>query len=345
MLPSNILFLVLTFVSGTLTISSASWIFVYAGLILNTVAITPNLMKISSWGWKSGDAAGKYFLIQASASAIYAFGSALYWYWDFPALTCMYLHSSEWGLAFLATSLMLKLGMFPFFAWVPGVVQGLSWFNCWLVLTWQKYFPLVILLQVTTSTGGESVHASFPYIVATTSLLGSFLGLAQTQLRSLIAYSSLVHSGWSLMAVTLGIPAITTYLLIYATTLGASLFFLNLISARSIHSPRMRGHKSVNAMVICVLSLAGMPPLLGFLGKWIIIMQWGSLNLPPLSLVAALLGSLISLNFYLSVCWGLFWAKYSEIPLNSQKAYNSGVWAVALNLLPFVLGMVLTNLY
>nr|YP_010931912.1 NADH dehydrogenase subunit 2 [Nipponacmea moskalevi]WKR34934.1 NADH dehydrogenase subunit 2 [Nipponacmea moskalevi] len=311
--------------------------------MLNTIAITPNLMKLSFFGWKSGDTAGKYFLVQASASAIYAFGSALFWSWSMPSSTFIYLNSMEWGLIFLATSLLLKLGVFPFFAWVPGVIQGLSWFNCWLVLTWQKYFPLVLLLQITSSTRGDLVHEVLPFVVAATSITGSLLGLTQTKLRSLVAYSSLVHSSWGLMAVTLGLPTISGYLFIYSCTLGSSLYLFNLTSARSVHSPRLRGHKSVNSAVVSILSLAGMPPLLGFLGKWLIISQWGSYNLPLMPLTMALVGSLISLNFYLSICWGIFWGKYSEVPLKSKEAYNSGALIMSLNVVPFVLGLLMIN--
>nr|USS60631.1 NADH dehydrogenase subunit 2 [Nipponacmea sp. JM-2022] len=320
--------------------------FIFAGLVLNTASITPNLINLSILGWKSGEAAAKYFLIQAMSSATYAFGSALYWHWDSPIYIFLNMDYMLLGLIFLSISLIMKLGLFPFYAWVPGVIQGLSWFNCWLVLTWQKFFPLVLLLQASLSLQGQIVSILLPFVIVSTSVVGSVLGLAQTNLRSLIAYSSLVHGSWTLMAVSLGIQTIAGYLLVYTCTLGASVFLFSRSSARSIQSPRLFGQSSTEPTIVSVLSLAGMPPLTGFLGKWLIISQWGASNLSPFPLAMALLGSFISLNFYLSVCWGLFWAKSSEIPLWAKKSTPSLSYIVTLvlNTIPFVFGILVINL-
>nr|YP_010447219.1 NADH dehydrogenase subunit 2 [Lottia goshimai]UTM92227.1 NADH dehydrogenase subunit 2 [Lottia peitaihoensis] len=315
LLPASLLFFVLTLTSGLLVISSSSWIFSFAGLVLNTAAITPNLIQFSPFGWKSGEAAGKYFLVQAKASSTFALGSAVFWHWDSPTQIFLGLTPTEWGLIFLFSSMILKLGLFPFYAWIPGVMSGLSWTNCWLVLTWQKYFPLVIALQVTTSSASNFFQSIVMLTVSTTAILGALLGLGQTNLRALVAYSSLVHGSWSLMASILGMKTLALYMIVYTCTLGTTVFMFSRSSARSVQDPKILVSVSPAATILSILSLAGAPPLLGFFGKWLVIAQWTNMEMVTLPLSASLLGSLISLNFYLSMCWGLFWASSSELSL------------------------------
>nr|YP_492562.1 NADH dehydrogenase subunit 2 [Lottia digitalis]ABC00936.1 NADH dehydrogenase subunit 2 [Lottia digitalis] len=344
LLPSSIMFLAATLFSGLLAIGSSTWIFCFAGLIINTAAVIPNLIQLSLFGWKSGESAGKYFLVQAKASATYAMGCAVYWHWDVVGSSFYGTNHLHWGLALLNTSLLLKLGLFPFYAWVPGVTMGVSWFNCWLILTWQKYFPLVLLVQVFSSDQTPILHLVIMMTISFSALTGAILGMGQTNLRSLVAYSSLVHGSWSLMAAHLGILSVSLYMVVYSFTLSCVIFLFSRSGARSIQDPLLMagGSEPISAgvTIVSLLSLAGTPPLLGFLGKWLVVSQWASNSLPSLPLAIALMASFISLNYYLSICWGFFWRTTSERSLMKGSLKKMPTASLlTINIFPLVHGI------
>lgn len=122
----------------------------------------------------------KYFLVQGRGSALFLI-SVLEWNFSLSGLFDV----------FLPLSMCLKLGLFPFFYWVPAVMSTLSWFGCFVLRTVQKINPFIVLSNMIFNQVQFDLLLIFSGIGA---FLSSLLGVNQKYLRSLMAFSSITHT-------------------------------------------------------------------------------------------------------------------------------------------------------
>nr|AAY53672.1 NADH dehydrogenase subunit 2 [Terathopius ecaudatus] len=281
----------------TITISSTHWMMAWAGLELNTLAIIPLISK--SHHPRAIEATIKYFLVQAAASALLLFSSmANAWstnQWDITQLT----HPTSSLL--LTVAIAMKLGLVPFHFWFPEVLQGSSLTTALLLSTMMK-FPPIILLSLTS-------HSLNPVLLTTMALasvaLGGWMGLNQTQLRKILAFSSIAHLGW-MVAILIYSPKLTL-LTFYLYTLTTTAVFLSLNSTKTLKLTTMMTSwtksPALNAtLMLVLLSLAGLPPLTGFLPKWLIIQELTKQGMATTATIIATL-SLLGLFFYLRLAY------------------------------------------
>nr|AGL74196.1 NADH dehydrogenase subunit 2 [Peneothello pulverulenta]AGL74197.1 NADH dehydrogenase subunit 2 [Peneothello pulverulenta]AGL74198.1 NADH dehydrogenase subunit 2 [Peneothello pulverulenta]AGL74199.1 NADH dehydrogenase subunit 2 [Peneothello pulverulenta]AGL74200.1 NADH dehydrogenase subunit 2 [Peneothello pulverulenta] len=281
----------------TITVSSNHWITAWAGLEINTLAILPLISK--SHHPRAIEAATKYFLTQATASTLVLFSSMTNaWYtgqWDITQLT----HPTS--CLILTAAISMKLGLVPFHFWFPEVLQG-SPLIIGLLLSTAMKFPPITLLYMTS-------HSLDPTLLTTLAILstavGGWMGLNQTQIRKTMAFSSISHLGW--MAIIITYNPKLTLLNFYLYTMMTAAVFLTLNSIKALKLPTLltswtKSPALNTALLLTLLSLAGLPPLTGFLPKWFIIQELTKQDMAPAAVTISLL-SLLSLFFYLRLAY------------------------------------------
>lgn len=288
--------------SGTIiSISSTSLFGIWIGLEINLISFIPIIINLEN-NKKSREAAIKYFLIQAIASAIVIFRS-LYYY-----LIRGYSFSFTPN-AIITLALAIKVGMAPFHFWFPEVLEGLNWINALLLLTWQKISPLLILSLF--------FHSNILLPLALTSaILGAISGINQTSIRKILAFSSISHLGWIGRIIYLNSSLWIDYFFIYIFTrliLCLSFWILNLNYFSQLTLVKNLNEKFI--IFINLLSLGGLPPLLGFFPKWIAMITIRN-NFPILIILIS--SSLITLYFYTRLCFSTF-TLYIQRIVWSQK--------------------------
>nr|AHK10109.1 NADH dehydrogenase subunit 2 [Sittiparus varius varius] len=281
----------------TITISSNHWVMAWAGLEINTLAILPLISK--SHHPRAIEAATKYFLVQATASTLVLFASMTNAWstgqWDITQLT------NPMSCMILTSALAMKLGLAPFHFWFPEVLQG-SPLTTGLLLATAMKLPPVALLFMTS----PSLNPTLLTIMAVLSAaLGGWMGLNQTQTRKIMAFSSISHLGWMTIILTYNPKLTLLNFYLYALITTAVFLTLNTIKAMNLPTLMTTWTKtpSLNAMLLLtLLSLAGLPPLTGFLPKWLIIQELTKQDMASTATVMALL-SLLSLFFYLRLAY------------------------------------------
>nr|ACD12971.1 NADH dehydrogenase subunit 2 [Hypsipetes amaurotis] len=296
--PQAKLIFALSLVMGTtITISSNHWITAWAGLEINTLAILPLIAK--SHHPRAIEAATKYFLTQSAASALVLFSSMTNaWHtgqWDITQLT------HPVSCLILTSAISIKLGLVPFHFWFPEVLQG-SPLTTGLLLSTVMKFPPITLLYMTAPSLNPTLLTSMAILSVA---LGGWMGLNQTQIRKILAFSSISHLGW--MAAIIHYDPKLTLLNFYLYSLMTAAVFLALNSTKtlklSVLMTTWAKTPSLSAMLLLtLLSLAGLPPLTGFLPKWLIIQELTKQDMAPVAITISLL-SLLSLFFYLRLAY------------------------------------------
>lgn len=294
-IPSTTLFIT-TLVTGTLvTISSSHWIFVWAGLEINLLSFIPLIVQSNSN--QETEAAIKYFLVQALGSGLLLIAGLLI---SGPALT---LISPTITSLLLIIRMLIKIGAAPFHFWFPQVIACSRWYICIILSTWQKLAPILVFSSITSSFSTNLII----FIAGLNSIIGGIGGINQTQIRALLAYSSIGHIGWIISATLISQSLTTLYLIIYI------LISSSLILSFYISNFKLRNTTSINKInknglwisVLLLFSLGGLPPLLGFIPKWTLLEQLIGQTYTTLSIIL-IIGSLINLFYYLTIVINLF---------------------------------------
>nr|AFN70643.1 NADH dehydrogenase subunit 2 [Pericrocotus solaris] len=294
---AKLIFIISLILGTTITISSNHWIMAWTGLEINTLAILPLISK--SHHPRAIEAATKYFLVQAAASTLVLFSSMTNaWYtgqWDITQLT----HPAS--CLILTAAISMKLGLAPFHFWFPEVLQGSSLITGLLLSTIMK-FPPITLLYMTSPSLNPTLLAIMAILSVAT---GGWMGLNQTQIRKIMAFSSISHLGWMAIIVIYS-PKLTLLNFYLYTIMTAAVFTsLNSIKVLNLSTLMTTWTKTppLNAiLLLTLLSLAGLPPLTGFLPKWLIIQELTKQDMAPMAMAISLL-SLLSLFFYLRLAY------------------------------------------
>nr|ADJ38415.1 NADH dehydrogenase subunit 2 [Myrmotherula iheringi] len=285
------------FLGTIITISSNHWMMAWAGLEINTLAILPLISK--SHHPRAIEAATKYFLVQAAASALLLFSSTTNAWntgqWDITQLT----HPTSCLL--LTAAISIKLGLAPFHFWFPEVLQGTSLTTGLLLATALKFPPTALFLLTSSSLNPTLLTLM---AIASTAL-GGWAGLNQTQTRKILAFSSIAHLGW--MTIVLTYNPKLTLITFYLYCLMTIPIFLTLNTIKTLKLATMTTAwtkiPSLTAtLMLMLLSLAGLPPLTGFLPKWLIIQELTKQEMTLTATIIALL-SLLGLFFYLRLAY------------------------------------------
>nr|QOH92219.1 NADH dehydrogenase subunit 2 [Hapalogenys analis] len=282
----------------TITFASSHWLLAWMGLEINTLAIMP--LMAQHHHPRAVEATTKYFLTQATAAAMLLFVTTtnawLTGQWEIEQTSNPLLIST------MILALALKIGLAPLHMWLPEVLQGLNLTTGLLLSTWQKLAPFALLLQIQPSNPTLLILMGL-----TSTLVGGWGGLNQTQLRKILAYSSIAHLGWMILVLQF-CPALTLltlfiyFIMTFATFLAFKTNESTNINTLATSWAKMPALTSVAPLIL--LSLAGLPPLTGFMPKWLILQELTKQNLPLAATIAAMT-ALLSLYFYLRLSYAM----------------------------------------
>nr|QFG38788.1 NADH dehydrogenase subunit 2 [Glaphyrina caudata] len=333
------MFLLVMGIGTLLSVSSIHWLSIWAGLEINLIGFLPLLVYQKSVA--ESQSAVKYFVVQALGSSFLIFGSLILFSMSFTWDVCNNMYNfSILGFLMLISGLCIKLGLFPFHYWLPSVMSGLPWVSCLLLATWQKLAPLFLILCLLELNESYMMSFIFCMISSGSVLVGGLGGLNQTQIRALLAYSSISHLGWMMFAILHSEWAMKMYLMIYiliSISLFLSLWYVDSGSMKNINNLKNSGPMQLTVMLL-LLSLGGLPPLLGFISKWLVITV--STKGPWMFIIFMLiLGSLMSLFYYLSLFFSMFLSNLKKHSLNMFKI-NSKI-IIMINMLNIMGGIMI----
>nr|APX40902.1 NADH dehydrogenase subunit 2 [Plateumaris sericea] len=290
------MFINLVIFGTLLAISSYSWLSMWIGLEINLLSIIP-LMKSTKNKFNS-EAVMKYFIAQTLASTILMFSIII----NMNLNEFLPLNLNKFMFLIMNSSFLIKMGSAPFHSWFPEVMEGLNWMNCLLMLTWQKIAPMVLLMHHLNMTMFMSI------IIVTSALIGSIMGLNLISLRKLLTYSSINHISWMLSSMMNFKFIWMIYFLVYSTITLNLIIILALFKIYYIKQfiQLFYNNKTLNLIFnMNFLSLGGLPPFIGFLPKWITIINLVENNYLTMSIML-ILTTLITLFFYMRLTFTSF---------------------------------------
>nr|ABU68980.1 NADH dehydrogenase subunit 2 [Corythornis nais]ABU68981.1 NADH dehydrogenase subunit 2 [Corythornis nais] len=314
---ANLISILSLLLGTTITVSSNHWMMAWTGLEINTLAIIPLISKAHHP--RAIEATIKYFLVQAAASALILFSSTINaWQtgqWDITQLT----HPTSSAL--LTAAISMKLGLVPFHFWFPEVLQGSPMVTALLLSTVMKFPPITLLLLTSHSLN----YNLLTMMAIASAALGGWMGLNQTQLRKIMAFSSISHLSW-MTAIILYHPKLTL-MTFYLYVIMTSTVFLAFNTTKSLKLTTAMTSWTKTPMLnatlmLALLSLAGLPPLTGFLPKWLIIQELTKQEMTITATTIAML-SLLGLFFYLRLTY------YSTITLPPNSTNHMKQWRTA----------------
>nr|BDQ43537.1 NADH dehydrogenase subunit 2 [Metaphire californica] len=291
--PATMLTMSTLITSTMMALSSTNWMFLWASMELNLLSFIPILMSSKSNQETEGSI--KYFLAQALGSALLLTSSIMMWspYSPLPTMVA----------PILVMSVLLKLGSAPCHFWYPSVMSSISWISCTILSSWQKLAPLTILVFFTK----QALTSLIMLMAGLNALIGGIMGMNQSQLRSIMAYSSIGHLGWMMSFMLLDKPMMSMFYFTIYCSLIIPLFMLlnmmNLTTSKQLSKVMMITPTTQLLMSILLISLAGLPPLTGFMPKMLAIMMLANHNTPMI--IILVIGSLMNLFFYLNIIIGM----------------------------------------
>nr|YP_009695413.1 NADH dehydrogenase subunit 2 [Pyrocoelia thibetana]QEJ81643.1 NADH dehydrogenase subunit 2 [Pyrocoelia thibetana] len=319
----KLLFFTTLMMSTLIAISSYSWMGMWIGLEINVLSIIPILInqknKISS---ESGI---KYFLTQTIASTSIMI-----------SIISMMSHFSfsetlikDLPILIMNSGFLLKMGMAPFHFWFPEVLEGLSWLNSMIMLTWQKITPMVMLMY--------NIESSLFYmvIIIISMIISGMMAINQISLRKILAYSSINHMGWMMSSMMLSQSIWLIYFSIYVITTVNIIMMFNLTN--SFFVPQLNLIWNFNPMIklfflLNFLSMAGIPPFIGFLPKWLTIQVMINNNMYFMTMIMMMM-TLIMIYVYLMMMMSS--ATFSVVLQNWLNLTNSASLKKLISLMNF----------
>nr|YP_009758208.1 NADH dehydrogenase subunit 2 [Cristarma eulimene]QIN89971.1 NADH dehydrogenase subunit 2 [Cristarma eulimene] len=285
--PSSYMIFIFTLLLGSIiSISSPSWFGAWVGLELNMMSFIPLIaLKMNSY---YSEAALKYFLIQA-------LGSALFISSGFLSMSFFFI-----SYIFIFLALLLKLASAPFHFWFPQVMEGLNWPQIFLLSTIQKLAPMILLSYLMINNILIKMIIFFSIMSA---IVGALGGLNLMHLRKIIAFSSINHMSWMMIAISTGDTFWFIYFIVYSfILLSITSMFYNLQVFTLSNLMQSDQNSIFHSILISfnLLSLGGLPPFTGFIPKWMLIQTMVNLNL-YIPLFFLLFSALITLYFYLRI--------------------------------------------
>nr|YP_004857862.1 NADH dehydrogenase subunit 2 [Protantigius superans]ADN43193.1 NADH dehydrogenase subunit 2 [Protantigius superans] len=328
---NKMFFIFILFFSTLISISSNSWLGCWIGLEINLLSFIPLISKSNNL--LNSEASLKYFLTQSIASINFLISIIL---------LMIFMKNFEINYIFsilINSSLLMKMGSVPFHFWFPNIMEGLSWINCFILMTWQKISPMIIL----------SYYLNNKFIMLMTLfnvIIGALGGFNQLSLRKLLAFSSINNLGWLLMSLMISENLWLIYMILYSFMISimCNLFYmLNIFYLNQMYNFNVNYIIKIFIM-INLLSLGGLPPFIGFFPKWIIINFLLNFNLFIISFIFIMM-SLIMLFLYIRIIYSSF--MFFNFKMKWFKIFIKNKLIIIINIFNFIslLGMILSTMF
>ncbi|WP_294225170.1 NADH-quinone oxidoreductase subunit NuoN [uncultured Shimia sp.] len=320
---------------GMMTMVSAGDLMtLYMGLELQSLSLYV-VATLRRDGVKSTEAGMKYFLLGALSSGLLLYGSSLVYGFagttTFAGIVEAVGHGHTplgllFGLTFVISGLAFKVSAVPFHMWTPDVYEGAPTPITAFFATAPKLAAMGLFARVLFDAFG-GVVGDWQQIIALLSVLSMFLGaiaaIGQTNIKRLLAYSSIAHMGYALMGLAagtaLGVEAMLVYMAIYVTmNVGTFAFILSMekdgqpvtdIASLNLYSKQSSGRAL--ALLFLMFSLAGVPPFLGFFGKLYVLRAAFEGGLAWLA-IAGVVASVIGAFYYLRIVYYMYFGEEGD---------------------------------
>nr|AXS65350.1 NADH dehydrogenase subunit 2 [Cucujoidea sp. 7 KM-2017] len=287
-----------TLILGTLiSISAYSWLAMWMGLEVNLLSFIPLISKNNSL---SSETAFKYFIVQALSSMMILFSIIM-------SLNLDSMIFNSW-IYLSSSAFLMKMGCAPFHFWFIEIISGLNWVNTMIILTWQKIAPMILLMF----TFFSNFYLNF--IICVSLFFSSFKSWNQTNLKKILALSSMNHMSWMLSIFLLNHSIWMIYFIFYSfITLTLTLMFkiFNLNFFMQLNNFLILNKNSKLLFFSNFLSLSGLPPFLGFFPKWLVLLSLMNKKFFFLSLMLIFF-TLWMIYIYLSMMFNTLTLKISE---------------------------------
>ena len=315
-------------------VSAGDLMALYMGLELQSLSlyVVAALRRDSA---KSTEAGLKYFVLGALSSGMLLYGASLIYGYAGTTLFSGIIQTAQhgevsigllFGMVFLISGLAFKVSAVPFHMWTPDVYEGSPTPVTAFFATAPKVAAMALFARVLHDAFGHAV-ADWSQVIALLSVASMFLGavaaIGQRDIKRLMAYSSIAHMGFALMGLgagtAFGVQAMLIYMAIYVTmNVGTFAFILMMerngqpvtdITALQMYSRREPG--KALAMLVLLFSLAGVPPMLGFFGKFYVLRAAYEGGLVWLA-VAGVVASVIGAFYYLRIVYYMYFGEEGE---------------------------------
>ncbi|MCE0504259.1 MULTISPECIES: NADH-quinone oxidoreductase subunit NuoN [unclassified Roseivivax] len=355
------LLIALAAVGMMVMVSAGDLMALYMGLELQSLAlyVVASLRRDSA---VSTEAGLKYFVLGALSSGLLLYGASLTYGFAGTTLFAGIIEAAGqgqaplgllFGLVFLAAGLAFKVSAVPFHMWTPDVYEGAPTPVTAFFATAPKVAAMGLFARLLFEAFG-GITGDWQQIVAFLSVLSMFLGgiaaIGQTNIKRLMAYSSIAHMGYALMGLAagtaLGVQAMLIYMAIYVTmNVGTFAFILSMerdgqpvtdIASLNMVSKEEPGRAL--AMLVLLFSLAGVPPLVGFFGKLYVLRAAYDGGLAWLA-VAGVVASVIGAFYYLRIVYFMYFGEERDDGLD--RSSSPVLWGfLALSAFAMVAGVI-----
>lgn len=342
-------------------VSASHFLSLYMGLELLSLSLY-SLIALQRDSVQATESAMKYFVLGALASGLLLYGISMIYgatgTLDLALVAkAVKSHTANdmllvFGLVFIVAGLCFKLGTVPFHMWVPDVYQGSATAVTLMIGAAPKLAAFVFVLRILVQ-GLESMVADWQAMLALVAVLsmaiGNITAIAQTNIKRMLAYSTISHMGFLLLGLLAGTPdgyaAALFYSLIYVLMSMVSFGILMGLSRAGFECETLDDLKGLNSrnswyallMLLTMFSMAGVPPLAGFYAKFAVIKAIADIHLYWLAIVAVMM-SLIGAFYYLRVVKNIYFDEAQDsaaIVMRADMKLVLSVNAIAL----LVLGM------
>jgi len=307
-----------------LLISANNLVMVYLGLELLALS-SYTLVAYDRESKIGSEAAIKYFVLGSMASGILLYGMSMIYgatgSLDLQEVAAAVGNLSGdnyllvFGLVFLVVGLAFKLGVVPFHMWIPDVYQGAPVAITLFIASVPKMAAFAMAFRL-LQTGLGDLQGDWSQMLSVLAVLSIILGnlaaIAQTNIKRMLAYSTISHMGFVLMGLlpgtAAGYGAGMFYIIVYSLMSAAGFGMVILLSARGVEADKLDDFKGLNqrnswyaaVMAMVMFSMAGVPVFVGFFAKWLVIKAALDAGLMWLAIIAVVF-SVVGAFYYLRV--------------------------------------------
>jgi NADH-quinone oxidoreductase subunit N len=338
--------LALAVVGMMMMVSAGDLMALYLGLELQSLALYV-VAAIRRDSVKSTEAGLKYFVLGALSSGILLYGASLTYGYAGTTLFSGILSTLEngaplgllFGLVFMLAGLAFKVSAAPFHMWTPDVYEGAPTPVTAFFATAPKVAAMALLARLTWDAFG-TIPGDWSQVLAAFAVISMFLGavaaIGQRDIKRLMAYSSIAHMGYALVGLASGtaegVQAMLVYMAIYVTmNVGTFAFILSMekdgrpvTSIDSLNSFAKKEPLKALAMLVLMFSLAGVPPMVGFFGKFYVLKAAVDADMAWLALAGAV-ASVIGAFYYLRIVFFMYFGKEND---GMESRMSPAQWAM-----------------
>lgn len=315
---------------GMIMATSRNLLVIFLGLEILSIALYV-LAGLSRQEERSEESAMKYFLLGAFASAFFLYGVAMFYgATGFLSLAAFGTASGGYtrsllvfGLAMMMIGLGFKSAFVPFHQWTPDVYQGAPTNVTSFMAAASKIAAIAAVWRLLEAAAPVSDlwMPAMAWMAILTMTVGNVVALLQKDVKRILAYSSIAHAGYVLVAILahvkdpqrVGMSTVSYYLLAYTLMTIGSFAVISLTAKGGRESTKLadlnglwfRAPGAAIALVILMVSLIGIPPTAGFIGKYMIFQDAVTAGLTPLAIVLAV-NSAISIYYYAGIAYAAF---------------------------------------